>query len=351
MLKKPVLFAVVLGLLGWMSSQGQSGLSSLGSFSTVVTGLDSDGAHYVRLAMYSFQEGGNMREDFWAWFSDKDYSYGTYPLRIGSRPGENPAVKDQDKLIMGPLNHLKDKPFVSIDVPQTLYGRWNRSGDTVNITWNGGPVERWTLEAIDGDLNKISLRYTSTRPQSAYYGYTGQPDPNAQIAGWGFGASGWGFGEAETNLSELTATYKGMFLQYDGQTRTNPGVKFASFALQPPYFYPSDTGVLKLFTTPDPKEADQHNFFAYLGLLGDLWLDGQRRDKDRLARRMVYHFSHDYGDGTSPYGHIQTVGVGHSGTALQIIDAKKKYRGFVMAENTRHYPERTLSAYYFLKQP
>jgi hypothetical protein len=54
-----------------------------GSFSVVVKGILSNGKHFVRLAMYSFQPNGNMQEDFWHWDYDQGDQYSGQRL-IGS---------------------------------------------------------------------------------------------------------------------------------------------------------------------------------------------------------------------------------------------------------------------------
>ena len=328
-------FIVVLG-----NGLSQGSLKSLGSFAVVI-GAKVNTGYATRLAMYSFQDGGVMREDFWAWFTNVQYSYGASGLEIGSVSGEDTSViRDQRKRIVMPTNHLDVPVANNFDVPKTLYGTWSVNKNIITINWNG-VKESWRLSKRDNNLNELNLLKTDDAPNATYYSYKKDAkELNAQVAGWGFGARGWGFGRAEQDISAMNVGMKGAAWQYNDDSKTLQGGWAASFDAYT--FKKSSNGVLKGFV---PKSKDGYaDVYQYLGLLGDLNIDGVRRDHERLARRVIYQHSHDEG----PDGNIMKR-QGHTQPGLQIIDAAGQFRGLVMAEISLSNGSNIVGAAYYLK--
>ena len=134
-------------------------------------------------------------------------------------------------------------------------------------------------------------------------------------------------------------------MQYDGHKKFNRGVHTNSANFKADNVGISSTGVLKAFLPRSAK--DPLDVYTYIGLLGKTDLDGKPEKEDLLGRRMTYQLSHDFDN----VGHISTPDkIGHTSTCLQIIDAKKRFRGWVMSEHTQDDSELTISAFTFLKK-
>ena len=310
-----------------------------GSFSVVVKGILSNGKHFVRLAMYSFQPNGNMQEDFWHWNYDQGDQYSGQRL-IGSLPSPIPYYQckdDENKYVIG-MNRFHRENFA------TIYGTWTRNDRNIYIIFNqDGQEERWYITWEDMNpsniLYKIELidaNYVDHRDRFYLKSYLSRlTDPVPLNVGWGFGAGGIGF-ETHKSINEChSKNYYGMALRHNSWLNTDENI--AEGGMQLKDFYKTNNNVLKhLFW--DCKPNGRHWVFSYFAI-------PISNSRMLAQRRVFYQTSHDFDND----GHISD-DIGHIYSGIQILDSNNQLRGFVFADvSPRGHAEHfTISAMYYL---
>lgn len=176
---------------------------------------------FVRLAMYSFQAGGTMRQDFWYWENGTGDRWGPTDVQVGLATaqgyGENP---DRERFVSGMLRFHGPESSLT-----TLYGRWSRTGSTVAITWSSGDREQWRLTWRDDLLWKLELVAATYLVGPLFLDPSLRRDWTAANVGWGFGGATDGF-TAGRPLSDCKKRYRG--LNSGGTRGGRPSRKSAS---------------------------------------------------------------------------------------------------------------------------
>lgn len=307
-----------------------------GSYSVTVKGVLPTGAHFVKLAMYSFQPDGLMREDFWIWFSDSINSkangkslkttqantsqYGNTGKKVGYIfQNTYPYNLDENVYIQGLQNFNNDTP------PLTLFGKWSRDGDKIKINWSWGDWEDWVLTWNDSSLYKIEL-YNSSYTSGEYYLKKGEDngwkrDSSSAInGGWGFGAQGTGFNSGSTVSKAMEKNYSGHVLQFNSWACSNSQISYDEMNLSS-FFLLTDNDVAR-FVSWDNGSASTWVFHYYAK---------PASNTDLSARKIIYHISHDFDNSGSIANDV-----GHTYSGLEIIDENGDMRGMVFAESSEN---------------
>lgn len=311
-----------------------------GGFAATVKGVLPSGVHFTRLAMYSFQPGGTLRQDFWYWQGDAPVWSWSAPGDIGSMgrqigyayQASYPYNFDQYNDVIGSVKFSSGNPT-------TLMGTWAAlSADTVQVDFGGSGAEIWKVTWSDPSLAKIELVSATYVAGSMYYISPGNYNVSAVNAGWGFGGPGVGF----TTAADMSVVKKdlpyGKYIRHNSWACTNEPVSVDSMNLGS-FFVATTNDVLRYVTWDS-----SHWVFSYLAK--------PFYNSGTLATRISYQTSHDYNNN----GFIWD-DVGHTYSGLQIIDQSGAFRGIVFADVSpngspcQFGDNFTISAMYYLDTP
>jgi hypothetical protein len=317
-----------------------------GSYSVTVKGRLPDGVYFTKLAMYSFQPDGTMREDFWLWQSNETGDvYGPSPITVGlTSPLDNvyPLNADSNTTIRVMLRFLDQDPT-------TLYGTWSLDGNTISIRWSWGDWELWrhTWSAPDRTLHKLEL-FGACYVQDSWYLFARGPDwlrnASAVNAGWAFGAPGVGFAQGSSTSEAGKKNYRGLISRFNAWCASSDEIvgdsKVGEDQMNLRLFQATTTGLLRYVQPATDCGCNVCTVFAYYAK--------PPLNASILARRMVYLIGHDFDcDGTLTEG-------GHTYSGLEIIDRTGTLRGFVLADcsdasgGCSDYHKHTISAMYYV---
>lgn len=308
-----------------------------GNYSVTIKGLLPSGIHFTKLAKYSFQPDGTLREDFWIWYSNtlstrtnekslkkinKDRTqYGDTSKKVGYVfQNTYPYNFDEDFYVQGLKNFDEQNPSIT-----TLFGEWIRTGQEVRINWSWGDWEDWLITWSDQALYKIEL-YNSNYTVGDYYL---QKDSNkwkrnsktAVNSGWGFGAAGFGFNYGSTVLEALKKNYSGRQLQFNSWICSNIQVNYDELNLNS-YFLLTNNNVARFVYWDSMPDSSSWVFHYY---------SKPEFNPDLFERRIFYQVSHD----SNNNGRISEQNdIGHTYAGLEILDTTGKIRGMVFSESS-----------------
>ena len=311
-----------------------------GGYAVTIKGELASGVHFTRLAMYSFQPDGTMREDFWYWSGNAPLwspsnpgDYGPTGTQVGYANQPPYASADQNQYVQGSL-----KFSGGISNVNTLYGKWAANGSSVQITWATGDTETWNVTWSDPNLIKIELAQASYVTGGMFLQAGGVRNYSAVNAGWGFGGPGVGF----TNGVATSAVKKdlsGYVIRHNAWSCTDEPVSADQMNLAS-YFLLTTNNVLRYVTS-----NEGYPVFSYL--------DEPPANQGLLSIRVNYQTGHDF-DGA---GYLASNEPGHTYSGLQIIDMSGHFRGFVFSDSSAAQTPKcagdnqTISSLYYLDTP
>jgi hypothetical protein len=311
-----------------VSSASSTNPALPGSYVVTATGLLLDGRAFTKLAMYSFQPGGRVRQDYWSWYNNEPSQYGPTSRQVGHvHQPTYPHNVDQAQMIQGMTRFHGGESSLT-----TAFGTWTRSGHSIAIAWSDGTSESWRITWRDPRLFKIELVSATYVSGRCYLSSDLSRSATARNAGWGFGGPGPGFTEGRT-LAQSDKNYTGLFARYNAWT-------------SPPSFEPVARDSMTLLTSYHRTNADVERYVFWDGVAGShvfAYLSRPQSNPGMLARRVMYQISHDFGHN----GHIGD-DIGHTYSGLQILDATGVVRGFVFSDSSPAGANNTISALTYL---
>lgn len=324
-----------------------------GSYAVTVKGSLPNGVPFTKLAMYSFQANGTMRQDYWRFEGDTPagISLSSLPLPPILTATSTAIVGKTDvKIGRSAQPDYRDTTDVGKEIlgmagfhntaPLTAYGKWSRVGESIFIAWEWGDSETWRVTWKDTYLVKLELYehsgvnggfFLSMQSKGANGTVSFYRNYQARNAGWGFGGNGasFGFNNAGWSFNEAAAkNYVGKYSRYNVWTCDAPEdpIKSDSLPLASAFYVNSYLPTEESFNVARNVSYDYSPTFKNYPWAFS-YLARPKRREGMLSRKVIYHTGHDYNNDRTLVDNY-----GHTYSGLVILDRRGNPRGFVFSD-------------------